>query len=147
MVMLDTNMFDTLDRISDKALKWVPIIIAPIFVVIFIAAGVVGAKSRDGLAYTQVCDGKTVEITADDAFRGSEFRKSRIQVAPGEGIVIEAHLEQGHIRVYAASGWREAIDEEIEGDRTIELEVDPGEWTIGTEPDDGATGTMTVTAR
>lgn len=140
-------MFDNIDKIANKAFKWAPIIMAPILVVVFIAAGIVGAKSRDGLAYLQTCDGKTVEITADDAFRGSDFRTSRIQVAPGEGIVIEAHLEQGLIRVYAVSGWLEAIDEKIEGDRTIELEVEPGEWTIGTMPDDGATGTMTVSAR
>ena len=146
MVMLDTNMFDTLDRISDKALKWVPIIIAPIFVVIFIAAGVVGAKSRNGLAYTQVCDGKTVEITADDALTGTESHKSRISVGPGEGIVIESDLKEGSIRVYAVSGFSEAFDDEVRGRQTIELDVDPGEWTIGTEPDDGATGTMTVTA-
>ena len=131
----------------DKIFKWAMIIIPLFALIIIIAAGFVGGSSRGGLAYVQTSDGKTVEITADDALTGTESHKSRISVGPGEGIVIESDLEEGSIRVYAVSGFSEAFDDEVRGGQTIELDVDPGEWTIGTEPEDGTCGTMTVAAR
>ncbi len=131
----------------DKVFKWAMIVIPLFATIIIIAAGFVGGSSREGLAYVQTSDGKTVEIVADDALTGTESHKSRINVEAGECIVIESDLEEGSIRVYAVSGFSEAFDDEVRGSQTVELDVEPGEWTIGTEPEDGTTGTMTIAAR
>lgn len=139
------KVFDKVDKVYDNVFKWAKFVIPLLAVAIIIAAWFV--SDRDGLAYLQTSDGKTVEITADDALSGTEFKKSHVYVDSGEGIVIVSDLEQGSIRMYVASGFREAFDDEITGKQTIELDVAPGDWTIGTQPEDGTTGTMTVSVR
>lgn len=139
------KLFDIVDqKLDTKRLNKVFFVMVAIVLILIPIAGYVGAKTRSGLAYTQVCDGKRVEITADDALTLTESEKSHVYVDPGEHIVIESDLTISGIRVYAVSGFHEAFDDTVKGQSSVTLDVEPGDWTIGTFPEDGATGTVTV---
>lgn len=145
--MLD-RLFDLVDeKLSFERLNKAFFVMLAIVLVLMPIAWFVGGKDRDGLAYTQVSDGRTVEITADDALVPIDDETSHVYVNPGEHIVIDSDIKEGAIRVYVVSGPSEAFDDHVKGQTTVEVEVEPGEWTIGSRPESGTTGTVTVSVQ
>ena len=76
-----------------------------------------------------------------------EYRWGKLIVDSGQSIVIESKLEEAGIRVSVFHNAMELYKETIEGTQSIEVKAEPGTYEIGTLPEDGVTGTMTISAR
>ncbi len=140
---------DIADSIIDHHMRKLRLIIPILAVAIIIAAGVVRAqKGQNLISYEQIDVDNEIRITADDAMEGAgEFRWSKLIVKSGETIVIEPELEEAGIKVCVSHVTGKFYDDTVEGTQVIEVQVDPGTYDIGTLPMDGATGTMSISAR
>ena len=143
------RLFDAIDFFMDNYARKLMVILVVLATGIIIAAGVVRAQKGQSLvSYEQVTVDNEVKITAEDAMEGmGEYRWGKLIVGSGQSIVIESELEEAGIQVCVNRNAVDFYDETVEGTQSIEVEVEPGTYEIGTYPKDGATGTMTISAR
>lgn len=143
------RILDAVDYFMEHHARKTIVILVVLATAIIIGAGVVRAnKGQSLISYEQVTEDNEIRITAEDAMEGmGEYRWGKLIVDSGQSIVIESKLEEAGIRVSVFHNAMESYKETIEGTQSIEVKVEPGTYEIGTLPEDGATGTMTISAR
>ena len=143
------RLFDTIDHFFDHYAGKVMVILLVLSTAIIIGAGVVRAqKGQSLISYEQVAIDNGFEITAEDAMEGmGEYRWGKLIVSKGQDIVIESKLEEAGIQVCVNRYGVDYFDKTVEGKQSIVVKVEPGTYSVGTYPKDGATGTVTITTR
>lgn len=143
------RLFDTIDHFFDHYAGKVIAILVVLATAIIIGAGVVRAqKGQSLISYEQVAIENGIKITAEDAMEGmGEYRWGKLIVSKGQDIVIESKLEEAGIQVCVDRNGVDYFDKTVEGKQSVVVQVEPGTYQIGTYPKDGATGTVTISAR
>lgn len=147
--MIVDRLMNVADAIMDRHIRKIAVVIVVLVVAITIAAGVVRAnKGQSLISYEQINVGNEIQITAEDAITGmGEFRWDKLSVDSGQKIVIESELGEDGIEVCVTRGFNELYDETVAGAQTIEIEAEAGTYKVGTLPQNGATGTMSISVR